>query len=449
MRIVWLVPALTVVALAAVAAQPPTVIARVAWLQGCWELSNADRIVEEQWMAPRAGSMLGMSRTVRGGKLASYETTVIREQGGGFAFEAHPSGQPQATFLSTSITESQVVFENPAHDFPQQIGYRRNGDSLLAWIAGSLNGKTRRVEFPYMRGVCAPAAAQAAPQTTGGSVARDLVGAIDIHVHSDPDKVPRSLDGLEAARFAKASGMRAIVLKSHYDQTAGLALLARKATPGIEVFGGIDLNLPVGGMNPHAVEHMAQANGGFGRMVWMSTFDSENQARASKSNRPFVRVSQNGALLPETSAVIAAIAKHRLVLASGHVSAQEALLMFEEGRRLGVRGMVATHGMSPPTSLSEEQARQAARIGAFIEFTGGTLVAPNAQAKIDSIASDIRRVGVEHAIISSDLGQSGNPLPADGFATFIDALRKKGFTDQELDRMAKHNPATLLGLSGP
>lgn len=156
MRIVWRVLALAVIALAADAAQAPPVIARVAWLQGCWELSDPNRIVEEQWMAPRAGTMLGMSRTVRGGSLASYETTMIREQGSVLAFEAHPSGQPPATFLSTSITESQVVFENPAHDFPQQIGYRLEGVTLLAWIAGSLNGKTRRVEFPYTRGVCAP-----------------------------------------------------------------------------------------------------------------------------------------------------------------------------------------------------------------------------------------------------------------------------------------------------
>ena len=294
--------------------------------------------------------------------------------------------------------------------------------------------------------IAAVGARQAIPQATGPNVARDLRGAIDIHVHADPDNVPRSLDGLEAARFAKDKGMRAIVLKSHFDPTAGLALLARKAVPGIEVFGGIDLNLPVGGMNAHAVEHMARMNGGWGRIVWMSTFDSENQVRAGKSNAPYVRVSQNGALLPETKAVIAAIRKHNLVLASGHVSAQEALLMFEEGRRLGVRGMVATHGMSTPTSLSAEQAQQATRLGAFIEFVSGTLATANAQAKIDRLADDIRKVGVEHAILSSDLGQRGNPLPADGYATYMDALRKKGFTDRELDRMAKQNPARLLGL---
>ena len=290
------------------------------------------------------------------------------------------------------------------------------------------------------------AAPQAIPPVTTANVARDLRGAIDIHVHADPDNVPRSLDGLEAARFAKDNGMRAIVLKSHFDPTAGLALLARKAVPEVEVFGGIDLNLPVGGMNPHAVDHMARVNGGWGRIVWMSTFDSENQVRAGKSNAPFVRVSQNGSLLPETKAVIAAIAKHNFVMASGHVSAEEALMMFQEGRRVGVRGMVATHGMSPPTSLTVEQARQAAQLGVFIEFVGGTLATPAAQARIDRIADDIRKVGVEHAILSSDLGQRGNPLPADGYATYIDALRKRGFTDEELDRMAKQNPARLLGL---
>jgi hypothetical protein len=293
--------------------------------------------------------------------------------------------------------------------------------------------------------VGATAARQAAPQTPTGTVARDLRGAIDIHVHCDPDNVPRSLDGLEAARFAKDTGMRAIVLKSHFDPTAGLAWLARKTVPGIEVFGGIDLNLPVGGMNPHAVEHMVRVNGRWGRVVWMSTFDAENQLRG-KPGAPFVRVSQNGALLPETKAVIAAIAKHNLVLASGHVSAEEALLIFDEGRRVGVRTMVATHGMGAPTSLTVEQARQAAKLGAFIEFTGGSLANATAQARIDRTATDIRAVGVQHAIISSDLGQAGNALPADGFAAFMDALRKRGFSDREIDQLAKDNPARLLGL---
>ena len=106
-------------------------------------------------MAPRGGTMLGMGRTVRGGKTAEYELVLIKEQNGRLAYEAHPSGQPSAMFLSTIVSETSVVFENPEHDFPQRVGYRRAGaDSLQAWIEGQVNGKSRRVDFSYQRAQC-------------------------------------------------------------------------------------------------------------------------------------------------------------------------------------------------------------------------------------------------------------------------------------------------------
>src|SRR4051794_26229022 len=114
-----------------------------------------------------------------------------------------------------------------------------------------------------------------------------LTGVVDIHVHTDPDSVPRSIDAVDLARMAKERGMRALVLKSHWEPTASMAYLVRKAVPGIEIFGGIDLNRAVGGVNATAVERMASVKGGWGRVVWMPTFDAENQVRYSKENRPF------------------------------------------------------------------------------------------------------------------------------------------------------------------
>jgi len=145
-----------VVVLAAAASTPPSsTIRRVAWLQGCWERVSPGRIVEEQWMAPRGKSMLGAGRTVRGDSLAEYELVVIREQGDRLAYEAHPSGQPSAVFLSRGVSDTSVVFENLQHDFPQRVGYQRNGpDSLLAWIEGTRGGQVRRIEFPYRRAAC-------------------------------------------------------------------------------------------------------------------------------------------------------------------------------------------------------------------------------------------------------------------------------------------------------
>jgi hypothetical protein len=296
----------------------------------------------------------------------------------------------------------------------------------------------------------APPATMAAGQQGGAprvdEVARALSGAIDIHVHSLPDNIERSVDGLEAAVMARAHGMRGLVLKNHYDPTAGLAYMARKQVPGVEVFGGVDLNLTVGGMNASAVEHMTKVSGGYGRLVWMSTFDAENQVRYSKENRPFVSVSRNGALLPATKEVIGVIAKHGLVLATGHVSADEGLMLLREGRQQGVQHMVVTHAMNAPVVMTVAQMQEAAKLGAFLEFVGGSVAGAGGPARMDGFADAIRKVGPDTCILSSDLGQKGNPLPADGFAAFIIALKARGFSDQELDRMAKQNPATLLGL---
>jgi len=273
-----------------------------------------------------------------------------------------------------------------------------------------------------------------------------LAGAIDIHVHTEPDSRPRSVDGIEAAQQAKARGMRALVLKNHYEYTSGLAYIVGKQVPGIEVFGGVDLNLTVGGMNPAAVEYMAATTGGRGKLVWMSTFDAENQVKFSKENRPFVSVSKNGQLLQATKDVIAAIAKHNLVLATGHVSPEEGLMLVREAKRQGVQRIVITHAMNDPIRMSVPQMQEAAKLGAFIEFVGGNITDADGKARMDRFADAIKKVGPEFCILSSDLGQKGNPLPTDGFGAFIETMKAHGFTEVQIDRMARRNPATLLGL---
>jgi len=276
-----------------------------------------------------------------------------------------------------------------------------------------------------------------------------LAGVIDIHAHSAPDSSPRSIDAIDLARLAKSRGMRGLVLKNHYQPTASLAYVVRKEVPGIEVFGGVDLNLSIGGMNPFAVEHMAATTGGYGRFVWMSTFDSEAQVRYSKQDRPFVRVSQNGQLLPETRQVIAVIAKHNLVMATGHVSAEEGLMLIREARTQGVQHMVVTHAMLAPIHMSDAQMLEAAKMGAYIEFVYNGLLGSYKEFTFKDYARAIRYVGVDHCILASDMGQPANPLHPDGLVALFDGLKKEGITQAEINRMAKENPARLLGLELP
>jgi hypothetical protein len=176
----------------------------------------------------------------------------------------------------------------------------------------------------------------------------------------------------------------------------------------------------------------------------MPTFDAENQARVSGDGRPFVGVARQGRLLPEVLQVFDAIAKGRLALATGHSSPEEALLLIREARARGINRIVVTHAMLPPVSMSVAQMKEAAAMGAYLEFVYNALIGPNKSASFPDYARAMRAVGPKHCIASSDLGQAGNPLHPDGLTAFLEGLRREGFTTAELDLMTKTNPARLL-----
>jgi hypothetical protein len=281
--------------------------------------------------------------------------------------------------------------------------------------------------------------------TSAHAQSKPLDGVIDIHVHAAPDSTPRSIDAIDLAKLAQSRGMRALVLKNHYAPTAADAYYVHKVVPGIQVFGGIDLNLSVGGMNPIAVEKMALTTGSLGRFVWMATYDTRAQVLASNVDRPFVAVSRNGELLPETKAVIAMIAKYNLVMATGHNSAEDDLLLIQEARKQGITHIVVTHAMLTPIHMTIPQMQQAASLGAYIEFVYNGLIGSK-QFDFADYAKAIRAVGPEHCILSSDMGQPANPLHPDGLLLLFDGLKKQGLSQSDIDQMSKVNPARLLSL---
>jgi hypothetical protein len=275
-----------------------------------------------------------------------------------------------------------------------------------------------------------------------------LAGAVDMHMHSDPDSYLRSVDAFEAASLAKARGLRGIVLKNHFSQTAGLAYLVRKQVPGLEVFGGIALNTPVGGLNAEAVRHMTEIHGGYGKVVWLPTHDSEQEVNALKEKRPFVAVSRRGKLLPEVLEILDLIAKHDLVLATGHVSANELFLVLRAARERNVKRILVTHPRLGEqfTFLSVPQMQEAAKGGAYLEFVSSFAFGDRSEQKTREVAGIIRAVGPATAIVSSDTGLAGTPLHTDALALAARALRSQGFAEADLNRMFKENPARLLGL---
>ena len=138
---------------ASVSAQGSVSVA--GWLAGCWEKASGLSVTHEQWMAPRGGLMMGMSRTVVRDTAREFEQLRIESRPSGVAYVALPSEQVEAAFTASAMSDSLLVFRNPTHDFPQQISYRRvSKDSLVARIEGVSRGKARAIDFPMRRARC-------------------------------------------------------------------------------------------------------------------------------------------------------------------------------------------------------------------------------------------------------------------------------------------------------
>ncbi|MBV9504087.1 MAG: hypothetical protein JO323_03685 [Acidobacteriia bacterium] len=289
--------------------------------------------------------------------------------------------------------------------------------------------------------------------------APSLAGVIDIHAHVAPETAllnfKRAYDALEAAQIARIYGMRGIVLKEHNTETASWAYLVSQMVPAVEVYGGIVLNKAVGGINPVAVESMALTRGGRGRVVYMPTVDAE--ARNPPGAPRAVPVSRNGQLLPEVSEVLKVVAKYDLGLSTGHVSADEALMVIRAAKQAGVRNIYVQHPNHGGIVMSMARMKEAVGLGALIEivlsgegFTGGGPKVVNAENPVMDYGpqklADIRALGPANIIISTDLGQPGRVNYAQAFQMALAVLAKSGFTKAEIDMMTKQNPARFLGL---
>ena len=269
-----------------------------------------------------------------------------------------------------------------------------------------------------------------------------LDGVVDLHVHAGPDSRPRSVSDTQAAKAAQAAGMRAILLKNHFTMTADRAVLAMEQVDGIEIFGGIVLNRAVGGINPEAVRQMVQFAGGRGRVVWLPTFDAEWYVTNAGGGEAFVSIMQNGRPAPAVLEVFSLIGEYDLLLAMGHSAPEEVLALIPEAIDRGVTRILVTHVFSQGASL--EQMKEMASTGALMEIDW--LAVHNGGRTITDYAEVIGEIGAEHFVMSSDLGQADTPLHHEGWELYIRAMQEAGLSAVEINRMARANPAFLLGL---
>ena len=279
-----------------------------------------------------------------------------------------------------------------------------------------------------------------------------LHGAVDMHLHCGPDVFACRVDALEAAKQARQTGMRSIVIKNHSYPTTPLALTVGQLVPEVAVFGSICLDYEIGGLNAEALERHAAMGA---KIAWMPTFSSSNsRAKMRKlgmelKGEGFSILNARGKLVPEIGKILEIIKKHKMVLASGHISPKEGFALVGQARESGIEKIVITHPSDfefVDKAYTVEELCRLAKMGAFIEQTIISMLPTEFCHDPQERVKMIKTIGVEHCIMSTDLGQYWNFPPAEGMRFFMSILLRNGLSTKEIEIMVKENPAKLLGL---
>ena len=282
-----------------------------------------------------------------------------------------------------------------------------------------------------------------------------IKGSIDFHIHSGPDIFPRLLNDMEVAAQAREAGMAAILLKSHSEPTAARASMA-SLVQNIPVYGGVSLNYGVGGLNPEAVRVAVRMGA---KEVWMPTIHAAHYLREVDSVPMFAALlkggmkgifllKEDGRLKDEVLEIIDIVAEADIVLATGHISIEEAMVLVEEAKTRGVKKIVVTHPTSPMEGYSIEDMKEIVAKGATMleHVVNDTTHQMKHPIKPVVIADAIRAVGAEHTIMSTDSGQRINPAPVISMENFICLMLEEGISEEEIRKMTRDNPAAMLGM---
>lgn len=270
----------------------------------------------------------------------------------------------------------------------------------------------------------------------------DIKGCCDLHIHTGPDVVARKLDDLEMARQAAAAGMSGFAVKSHVSSTAGRAAVLQKLFPELQVYSGITLNRQVGGINPAAVEAAAKMGA---KLLWFPTMDARAyrvENGASDAESYLSALDEQGNISKETLAVLKIAKQYDMAVGTGHLGAKEAQLLVAAGHDLGLRRMCLTHVTLPVCKMSIAELKRCIAQGAVAEYSYCHIL--SGKCTIEYVADQIREIGAENVILTTDLGQANNPYPVDGLQEFCTKLLEQGISEEELNLMTKKNPFQLL-----
>ena len=287
-----------------------------------------------------------------------------------------------------------------------------------------------------------------------------LQGACDIHIHSSPDVFVRLYDHIDIAKQARDAGMRAVLMKCHHQGTADRMPLVARVVSGIDVFGSLNLNYPVGGLNPWAVDtairygakkifmptvdaaHHVEITGQVGGYKGIATADGKQTSRLYENYRPIGILDEKGKVLPEVHDILELVAEANVILSCGHLSGEEIRTLVGLAKEKGVQKVVADHPFwsKLPFALHEELAGA----GVMLNYTFMEISPRWWTLSVGELAESIRKIGPERVVLSSDVGQLHNPPPVEALRLLFEILLEEGIPPDDIRRMAHMNPANLL-----
>ena len=304
----------------------------------------------------------------------------------------------------------------------------------------------------------------ASEEVTPSERARELVrGGYDLHIHISPDVPGRRIDDLTLARRCLETGQAGFGLKSHYTSTAERAQVVSAAVPGVRAIGTLTLNQAIGGMNAMAVE-IAGREGA--RIVWMPTFDSPAETAGRTEPKPGDKVpiwaklqhelrelglgvaavevtDADGQVLPEVRTVLRTIARHGMVLATGHLGRDDAFAVVDAAFEEGVELVSVTHPEFTSQRFSIADQVALAERGCIFDRCLSTPL--SGKCEWEYVYDGIRAVGIERNYFSSDFGNPAYPPVEDGLALWADRLLGAGFSDEEVHTMIVDNSTRVAG----
>ncbi|MGE5541563.1 MAG: DUF6282 family protein [Bacillota bacterium] len=274
-----------------------------------------------------------------------------------------------------------------------------------------------------------------------------LRGAVDMHIHCNPDTKERLMDGYQVARQARDAGMKAIVLKDHHTVSSDRARMITAVVDGIEVYGGITLNSSVGGLNPSAVESAIKLGA---KVVWLPTVNAaSNMKSKSKPYSNGISVFKGGLdspgeVRPEVAEICKLVADAGIILATGHISSVEVMAVLDVARKTGLDRVLVNHPQNRCVGMGPSAQKEAAEKGAYLEQCFNFCTPHLPLLKADDLAAGIREVGPSRCVMATDMGQVDNFTPAEGLRVFIQMMLDRGITADEIRTMVSAIPARLL-----